>query len=243
MKRILVIALGLMVMAGASGGAVVWANAGSQQIQETEVTLSIYELLENPVYGEEVKVYGNVSLLGELFCPCFDLTSGEGTVSVWHDLMVEDDGTQRPPVSVEGVENGDWVIVTGELRPSDGELPSTTFWASNIEKSVDASYTGKGVEVAVDGSLIITLESNPTTGFKWELTEVTDQTVLELAESSYELGEEAKQDPPLPGAGGTEIWNFKTLKKGEATISMEYSQPWEGGIKAAKTFDVTVVVK
>jgi len=242
MKRMLVIALGLIVMAGAGGGAVAWASAGSQEKEEAE-TLSVSELLQNPVYGEEVKVYGNVSLLGELFCPCFDLTSSGGKVCVWYDLMVEDDGNQRPSVSVEGIENGDWVIVSGELRPSDGQLPSTTFWASNIEESVDASFAGKEVEVAVGGSLIVTLESNPTTGFKWELTEVTDQTVLELVESKYEPGKEARQEPPVPGAGGTEIWSFKALKKGETTISMEYSQPWEQGVKAAETFVLTVVVK
>jgi len=243
MKRILVIALGLAVMTCASGGALVWANTGSQEIEKPEVTLSVSELLENPVYGEEVKVYGNVSLLGELFCPCFDLTSGGGTVSVWYDLMVEDDGTQRPPVSVEGIENGDWVIVTGELRPSDGQLPSTTFWASNIEKYGDPSDTGEEVEVAVGSLIKVTLESNPTTGFKWELTEISDQTVLQLVGSKYEPGKEASQDPPLPGAGGTEIWSFKAIKQGESTISMQYSQPWEGGMKAAKTFDITVVVK
>ncbi|MBA7640063.1 hypothetical protein ES703_47726 [subsurface metagenome] len=242
MKRILVIALGLIVMAAAGGG-VAWANAGSQEIENPEVTLSVSELLENPVYDREVKIYGNVSLLGEVFCPCLELTSGGEKVSVWYDLMAEDDGTQRPSVSVEGIENGDWVIVTGELRPSDGPLPTTTFWASNIEKSVDASYTGKQVEIDAGGSLTVTLESNWTTGFRWELTEVTNQTVLELVESRCELSEEARQDPPMIGAGGTEIWNFKALKKGEATISMEYSQPWEGGTKAAQIFVLTVVVK
>ncbi len=55
------IALGLIVMTGASGGAVAWANAGSQEKEKAE-TLSVSELLQNPVYGEEVKVYGNVSL-------------------------------------------------------------------------------------------------------------------------------------------------------------------------------------
>ena len=101
----------------------------------------------------------------------------------------------------------------------------------------------KQVEVAVGDPLTVTLESNWTTGFKWELTELTDQTVLELVESKYELSKEARQDPPVPGAGGKEIWEFKALKEGKSTISMEYSQPWEGGTKAAWTFVLTVVVK
>ena len=109
--------------------------------------------------------------------------------------------------------------------------------------SVDASYAGKEVEVAVDSSLIVTLESNPTTGFKWELTSISDQTVLEQAGQKFEAPEAEGDGAPLVGAPGREVWTFKALKKGKSTISMEYSQPWEGGMKAAETFGLTVVVK
>ena len=103
---------------------------------ESDGALSVSELLESPVYETEVNVYGNVSALGELFCPCFALTSDGKRLEVWYDLMKEDDGIERPTASVEGIENGDRVVVTGELRPSNGTAPSTTFWASNIEKMV-----------------------------------------------------------------------------------------------------------
>ncbi len=43
------------------------------------------------------------------------------------------------------------------------------------EVSVDASYDGKEVEITIGSALIVTLESNATTGFKWELTELTSQ--------------------------------------------------------------------
>ena len=49
-------------------------------------------------------------------------------------------------------------------------------------------------------------------------------------------------ETPMVGAGGVENWTFKALAKGETTISMEYSRPWEGGEKAAQTFELTVVV-
>jgi len=107
--------------------------------------------------------------------------------------------------------------------------------------SVDASYSGQEVEVAVgvDGSLTVTLESNASTGFQWELVSISDETVLEKVANTYE----APEDTGMVGAPGKEIWTFTTLKKGTSTISMEYSQPWENGTKAAETFDLTVVVK
>ncbi len=102
--------------------------------ERPEGALTVAELLENPVYDTEVRIYGQVSLLGELFCPCFQLTSGGKKVMVWYDLMVEDGGTARPAVSVEGVQNGDHVIVTGELKTAGIHRSLNDFWASGIEK-------------------------------------------------------------------------------------------------------------
>jgi len=103
--------------------------------QEPEGALSVSELLEDPTYDVEVSIYGQVSLLGELFCPCFELTSGGEEVMVWYGLMVEDDGAERPAVSVEGVQNGDQVIVTGELKTAGVHSSLNDFWASKIEKA------------------------------------------------------------------------------------------------------------
>ena len=102
--------------------------------QQPQAAMTAADLVENPVYGQEIKVYGQVSLLGDLFCPCFELTSEGKTIQVWHDLM-EDGDKRRPAVSVEGLNNGDWVTVAGELQ-SIGNPPSPgNFWVSSIEKA------------------------------------------------------------------------------------------------------------
>ena len=51
-------------------------------------------------------------------------------------MMVEDDQTKRPVVSVEGIENGNMVIVTGELKSGTWTAPSNTFWANNMNKTL-----------------------------------------------------------------------------------------------------------
>ena len=48
--------------------------------------------------------------------------------------MVEDDKTERPAVSVKGIKNGDFVIVTGELKTEGTHTVLNDFWASSIEK-------------------------------------------------------------------------------------------------------------
>ena len=105
--------------------------------------------------------------------------------------------------------------------------------------SVDDSSSGKQVEIAAGGTLTVTLESNQTTGFQWELKSVGDTSVLQSQGGTYN----APEDTGMVGAGGEEVWTFKALKSGTSSLSMEYSQPWDGGTKAGQTFDLTVVVK
>jgi len=113
---------------------------------------------------------------------------------------------------------------------------------ASVEVSCDDfmkdKHIAKEVQVPADGSLTVTLCSNPTTGFEWESAEITDQAVLQQTDHKF-----VPPEGDVPGAAGQEVWTFKPLKKGTSTVSMEYSRPWEGGEKGEWTFNLTVVVK
>ena len=115
----------------------------------------------------------------------------------------------------------------------------------SIEVSCDdfmsENHISREVEVAVDGSLMITLCSNPTTGFEWEPAEISNQTVLEQVDHNF-IGPDSEPPPP-PGTPGQEVWTFDALSKGTSTVSIDYSRPWEGGEKGEWTFTLTVIVK
>ncbi|HEY86622.1 MAG TPA: protease inhibitor I42 family protein, partial [Dehalococcoidia bacterium] len=86
----------------------------------------------------------------------------------------------------------------------------------------------------------VTLCSNPTTGYRWsEFAVISDPTVLEQVDHVYTPPEVEN----VVGAAGKDTWIFKELKKGMTNISLEYSQPWEGGEKGHWTFSFTVVAK
>ena len=104
--------------------------------------------------------------------------------------------------------------------------------------SIDASSSGKTVNIAVGGTLTVTLDSNVTTGYSWELKEIGDTDVLQKTDNKYV----APANGAI-GAGGKEVWTFKALAAGTSTLTMYYSQPWAGGQKGAKIFSLTVVVK
>ncbi len=69
---------------------------------------------------------------------------------------------------------------------------------------------------------------------------IGDQTVLEQVGHKY-VALEGKSPPP-PGTPGQEVWMFKALKEGQSAVSVEYGQPWEGGMKSEWTFALTVLV-
>ena len=114
--------------------------------------------------------------------------------------------------------------------------------AASCDDFMKQQHISKEVEVAVGGSLTVTLCSNPSTGFQWsESAQISDQTVLQ--QTDHRFVSPISEPPPPPGTPGQQVWTFKALKKGTSTISMEYSRPWEGGEKGEWTFVLTVTVK
>jgi len=130
-----------------------------------------------------------------------------------------------------------WVILGFILVTSVVVGAGTACTGSSNNLNVDSSYSGKQVELSVGQSLVVTLESNATTGYSWTLAQNSDESVLNETGHEY-----IAPQTTLLGAGGKEEWTFKALKKGTSTISMGYSRPWES-TPPVETFDLTVVVK
>ena len=121
MRRIVIVVLSLLVVSGC----VLRATGDDAD------PVVVGTALQTAVVGDELHVYGDISLLGDLFCPCFHLTSEGGTVVVWYDLMVDDRG-EAPAVDVEGFRNGDEAVVTGEYRSTDPGTGFPVIWAEAV---------------------------------------------------------------------------------------------------------------
>ena len=70
-------------------------------------------------------------------------------------------------------------------------------------------------------TLMLTLESNPTTGFSWEAAQ--EQALFEI--QSFYTAE--AQSQPLSGAGGWQSFVLAPTQAGEASVRFCYSRPWE----------------
>lgn len=118
---------------------------------------------------------------------------------------------------------------------------SVTVSAQDFERQANATRT---VEVGTGQLIMVSLDSNPSTGFSWtETASIGNAAVLEQTGHAYVAPQANNAQPPVLGASRTETWTFKALKAGQTTVTMQYGRPWEGGEKAARTFILTVVVK
>jgi inhibitor of cysteine peptidase len=105
------------------------------------------------------------------------------------------------------------------------------------EVKVTEKEAGKSVEVANGGTLEITLEGNPTTGYTWEVDSV-DEKILKLeGEPDFDAASDAV------GAGGMMTLKFNAASAGKTDLKLVYHRPWEEGEAPAETFEVSVTVK
>lgn len=105
------------------------------------------------------------------------------------------------------------------------------------EASSKKNITEK-VEVAIGREFSVTLASNATTGYHWELAAALDEAIVKLVSSTYQAPKTG-----LIGAGGQEIWTFRAIARGQTVIKLKYVRPWEKDVAPAETASYTVVVR
>jgi inhibitor of cysteine peptidase len=93
------------------------------------------------------------------------------------------------------------------------------------------------IETKVDQDFVITLDSNPSTGYSWRLARPLP-SMLKLQGKRY-----IPDKPQKIGSGGTEIWTFEPVRSGKVTIMFEYIRPWEKESQPVRRRSFSIVVK
>ncbi len=103
--------------------------------------------------------------------------------------------------------------------------------------SANPTSLSDDINIKIGDKITVKLCYNKTTGFQWDY-EITGDTAVKEEDHDF-------QEPggDLVGAAGTEVWTFEGAEKGTAVISMEYSRPWEGGMKKEWTYKMTITVE
>lgn len=94
------------------------------------------------------------------------------------------------------------------------------------------------VRVVAGEEFKIKLESNPTTGYKWELGKPLNRYYVRFLSSKY-----VPPEKQYVGAPGDEIWTFRSRVKGKTKIHFKYIRPWEKNAPPARTKTFKVIIE
>jgi inhibitor of cysteine peptidase len=121
---------------------------------------------------------------------------------------------------------------------------STLLFAScraNSGVELDASGTGGKATLKPGQTLTVKLNSNPSTGYGWQVTRISESTIKQVGEPEFvQPGQDFQVEV---GSGGIEVFRFEAIAAGETTIEMVYVRPWETDVAPAETYTIQVTVK
>jgi predicted secreted protein len=125
--------------------------------------------------------------------------------------------------------------IAGKL-PGDEEVPQRPPVTGTLE--VTAQDNGKVVSAELGNLIRITLESNPSTGYNWELRD------FEYGAADFYASDVVarKSGNVFVGAPGNTILTLQAVKAGTQQITAVYRRPWEAPDQVAATFSFQLEV-
>jgi inhibitor of cysteine peptidase len=133
----------------------------------------------------------------------------------------------------DGGDKGAWSI---ELTVEVSDANALVIGCDEFEATPAVS---RSVDLAVGESLVVSLCSNPTTGFRWSGATSSDPAVAAVSGWKYE---EPSDETGMVGVAGTEHLTLDGLAAGDAVITASYDQPWDGGDKGGWSLELSVRV-
>ena len=107
-------------------------------------------------------------------------------------------------------------------------------------KSLAPTDPKKTIDVRAGKEFKIVIESNPTTGYHWEIVKDSlDENLVQFVSNEYK----STSDPGLVGGGGVDIWTFKAVSSGEAKIALGYYPPSNTPTEPERTETFNVNIK
>ncbi len=100
------------------------------------------------------------------------------------------------------------------------------------------------ITVGVGQSFTFGLQSNPTTGYRWDLELSNLSGMFSVVGPTYVPSSPSQPGgPPLVGSGGQECWTFQANRSGTITLTLNYRRPFEPATTPpVRTKEITVIV-
>ncbi len=114
------------------------------------------------------------------------------------------------------------VLCSGCMSPTTVS-PSPTA-AVNNTTIVVKNATAKGADVTISKgqNFTLQLQSNPSTGYRWE--PIYDNSSLTLINRTF-ISNASTRSVPIVGAGGTDVFTFQAMKQGTTIVIFNNISP------------------
>ena len=120
----------------------------------------------------------------------------------------------------------------------DADPPASSHEDKTLpEVTLTQADSGKAVTLGSGMSLQVSLNENPSTGFRWSLDAPNDE-ILEMLNSDY-----VPATGPGLGGGGQHVWRFRAKNTGEARLILKLWRSWEGDQSIVERLEFTIRVK
>jgi inhibitor of cysteine peptidase len=113
------------------------------------------------------------------------------------------------------------------------------FEAAPLGVRLDERSASTPITIKRNQALVVTLEANVTTGYRWETVAGFTPVLAQIGTADYVA---RGADATVAGAPGDMTFRFRGESPGKTTLEFAYRRPFEANVAAAKTvrYDVTV---
>jgi len=94
------------------------------------------------------------------------------------------------------------------------------------------------VQLSNGQNLILTLPSNPTTGYRWAIQDSAGGVLRAISPEVYTNPENSG----LVGSAGQSTWRFQAFTSGNGRLRLTSQQPWAPEVEPVDIFDCAIVV-
>lgn len=107
-------------------------------------------------------------------------------------------------------------------------------------RELDGAANNSRVSLEPKQDLVIRLNANPTTGYRWVVDRGAASVLSQVDEPFWQP---VSSGAPLVGQGGWTTFRYTAVSEGSDTLVLAYRRPWEKDATPARTYQLDVTVQ
>jgi len=133
---------------------------------------------------------------------------------------------------------------TSTQTPTPSTTPTPTAEKINLSTgnkiNLSMDYNGRQIELTNGQTFNVTLETNPSTGYSWEVVELNNSIIQKIGEAVSEPNITQKN---MVGVPVMHTFQLEVINTGQTTLKIVYHRKWEKDVAPVNTFSIELFVR